>query len=284
MVTDPNTLEMRMTDSNTTSSSTSIMSGVPDIIDRHLGLIGHDTRLRLRSKAACRALSGKPPAGFLPERLIDDSLEAIIANRAVVPLSRLPSQQNWRFEKKLKIAPHSKSLEKTLEKAIARSSDEHWANQVPTASGLANGRNDRHRNVDLVHRVTPGAFEFIELKVESDTPPYAAIEALLYGVLYMYARLNLMPGPKALSPIMSASHVSLQVLAPCAYYQGCNFDWLQLALNDGLKNVTERRFAGKLHMDFAFTTFEENFAWPCNEGDLVRIMADRQPVNWPQSD
>jgi hypothetical protein len=89
--------------------------------------------------------------------------------------------ENWRFAKKTYIADRNTSPEKTLEKTIAKITDADWVNQVPTASGLWNASADTHRNIDLVHRLGPKQYEFIELKVETDTPLKAAMESLIYG-------------------------------------------------------------------------------------------------------
>src|SRR6266849_5979383 len=76
--------------------------------------------------------------------------------------ARKPSPANWRFEPQLHIAEHNKSAEKILEKAIARVLP-GWVNQVPTASGLASSRRDRHRNIDLVHRIDPRPGKLLNL-------------------------------------------------------------------------------------------------------------------------
>lgn len=101
--------------------------------------------------------------------LVGDMLAQIERNWQVSPrkLGRLrPSKENWRLEKRLFLASHNASPEKTLEKAIARQED--WYNQIPTASGLFNQHSDKLRNIDLVHQVAPAAYEFVELKVGSN--------------------------------------------------------------------------------------------------------------------
>jgi hypothetical protein len=148
-----------------------IFAGVDDIVERHLGIaeIGA-SQPRFRHLSACQSLNGKPPLAFDATSLIAEVLALLEARLRASGPARTPSAQNWRLEKQLWIAPHNTSGEKTLEKAIARVSGDAWANQVPTASGLINGTNDKHRNLDLVFRRESDGFELIELKMQSDTP------------------------------------------------------------------------------------------------------------------
>ena len=85
------------------------------------------------------------------------------------------------------ISKNNPSLEKQLEKAIVRDLDEEWTNQMPTASGLVTS-GERQRNIDLAHFRGMREFELIELKVESDTPLFAAIEILKNGITYLFSR------------------------------------------------------------------------------------------------
>lgn len=55
-------------------------------------------------------------------------------------------------------------------------------------SRLVNERAQGRRAIDLVHRIAPGHFEFIELKTGSNTPLYAAFEILGYGLSWCLAR------------------------------------------------------------------------------------------------
>src|SRR5690349_862298 len=128
----------------------SICDGIPEIIQAHTA-------------------GPNPDIGALLEAM----LARVEANWAVSPnrlAGKRPSAQNWRFQSMLGIAAHNQSPEKTLEKAIARLvQHDGWVNQVPTASGLFQASRDKSRNIDLVRRVAARSYEFIELKVHSDT-------------------------------------------------------------------------------------------------------------------
>ncbi|MEO8927065.1 MAG: hypothetical protein ABI306_07860 [Caulobacteraceae bacterium] len=258
-----------------------IFAGVDDIAERHLGIADIGTsQPRFRHLSAARRLSGRRPRDFDAAVLIEEVLALLEAKwRASIP-ARTPSVQNWRFEKQLWIAPHNTSGEKTLEKAIARVSGDAWANQVPTASGLINGSNDKHRNLDLVFRRQAGGFELIELKYRSDTPLFAAVEALLYGVLYLFSQLHYPRGSIAQGYLLDAPTAHLQVLAPAEYYLGYNFDWLQTEITRGLERVVADRRNFPATMDFAFTTFPAKFTWPCPDDTLRLALENRQPAVW----
>jgi hypothetical protein len=250
-----------------------ILAGIEDILGRHLGVAN------VRTRSTCNKLSDAPPPGFDAASLIEDILARIETNKLASNGAKKRSAQNWRFEKQLKIAETNSSPEKTLEKAMARLTGDDWANQVPTASGLVNGTNDRHRNLDLVFRVSRDRFEFIELKVDSDTPLYAAMEVLQYGILYLAWRLNGWQTEARGTPLLAAKTVHLRVLAPLAYYRNFQLDWLERALTAGLQTAIAKR-PSLPAMDFKFVAFTDSFDWPCPDHALLGALEGRRPVQW----
>jgi hypothetical protein len=75
----------------------------------------------------------------------------------------------------------------------------------------------------LIHRCEEGVYELIELKVESNTPLYAAMEILQNAVLYIFyrERKKELEGEVAEpKDILRATVIHLRVLAPCNYYEG----------------------------------------------------------------
>jgi hypothetical protein len=264
------------------SSAAGILAGVDDIIERHLGIATIGTRQpRFGHLTACRALSGHPPPAFDAISLVEDALTKIDENWRAAGGRRKASAQNWRFEKQLEIAAGNPSREKTLEKAIARLAGDQWANQVPTASGLVNGRSDRQRNLDLVFEASPDRFEFIELKLECDTPLYAAIEMFQYGALYIFSRLNSQHLFARAHFLLEAKALQLRILAPLEYYRSYRFDWLEAALTTGLQAALDRRRGLLESIDFRFNAFPDGFRWPCGDDALLASLAQRGPVRWP---
>ena len=150
-------------------SEPSILARVDDVIDEALGL--KDSRFKYKHKKACQLLSEGIGPAFDAKALIGNILAQVKRNR---DQTRLPSDKNWRWEKHLEIDSDNRSPEVKLERQIVRSSGNDWVNQVPVASGLA-GSGDRRRAIDLVHRCGNGWYEFIELKVGSDTPLFGAM-------------------------------------------------------------------------------------------------------------
>jgi hypothetical protein len=189
-----------------------------------------------------------------------------------------PSPQNWRFRPMLAIAAHNPSPEKTLEKAIvATAPDASWANQVPTASGLYEAHRDRHRNIDLVRRRGPGAYDWIELKVGSDTPSYAATEVLQYAALYTFARRHYTDAERAQHELLQAQTIHLRVLAPDDYYRRGPVTALERSINRGLAAFCAAE-ALEWTMDFAFLAFPARFVWPCGAAELQAALGDIHPV------
>jgi hypothetical protein len=174
--------------------------------------------------------------------------------RRVGAIRRAASSENWRWEKKTYISENNRSKEKTLEKEIARVSDESWVNQVPTLSGVISTTAERHCNIDLVHRSADSEFEFIELKVDSDTAMFAAFEILKYGAVYVFSRNHASElGYDPAKVLLKARRIMLCVLAPKQYYEPFNLDWLERELSRGLRDLG----LSNVDMDFRFEHFGE---------------------------
>ncbi len=89
-------------------------------------------------------------------------------------------------------------------------------NQIPTASGLTQA-NESFRTIDIVERLDPQSYRFIELKVESDTPSYAAVELMLYGILYVQCRKHWSFAFET-RELMDAKSIELAVMAPEPFF------------------------------------------------------------------
>ena len=155
---------------------------------------------------------------------------------------------------KTNINPNNPSRETRLEREIVQLDQNAWFNQIPVASGVLGSREDKRCAVDLIHHYrTPTGKEhyaLIELKVESDTPLYAAFEVLRYGLLYLVSRSSKLEdySPKRL-PLFAADGIHLRVLAPRKFYEGSKLGWLEQSLSQGV-NIFARKF--EIEMDFAF--------------------------------
>jgi hypothetical protein len=193
--------------------------------------------------------------------------------------SRRPSQENWRLKKMPAISANNRSPEKRLEKAIVQDLGDEWTNQMPTASGLVTS-GERQRNIDLVHRRNLREFEFIELKVESDTPLFAAMEILKNGMTYLYSRRHRdrLGYQESKHAPLWADVVHLRVLAPIGYFHRYNLGWLERFLNQSLGALVDPMLDGSLHMDFGFERFSRSFERDVRGANLVREMALRKPA------
>jgi hypothetical protein len=232
-----------------------------------------------KHRAAALALSQRqtPITGtdkFFTEvlhRLDLDWLEAKQTSRSS------PSTQNWRWKRHLETAPHNPSPEVTLERAIVRAMGDNWSNQMPTASGVMSPHSDKRSCVDLVECESPTTYSLVELKVGSDTPLYAAVECVLYGLLLLWSkkRQKDLGYDANLQPVLNATKVRLVVLAEEGYYEKFNLSQLSNTLNASL-----RAFASNMHMNlsFGFEAFPFSINAATETGRIKRCMEERREI------
>ena len=122
---------------------------------------------------------------------------------------------------------------------------------MPTASGLTGPATDKRAAVDLVFREDPTTYSLVELKVNSDTPLFAAIEILKYGMLFVWSKNNqeTLGYDTEQQPILAADTVTLATLAPPEYYSQFNLANVAAALNDGVVEFGNR-YGLSLRFDF----------------------------------
>jgi hypothetical protein len=180
------------------------------------------------------------------------------------------SEQNWRFTKNKGSDPGNGSKEVQYERRLVSIPEDvwpdskNWANQVPVASGLAGANCDRRRCIDVVHKRGDCEYDFIELKIDSNTPLYAAMEILVYGILYVFYResdcLLEYRYNHEQENMLLADSIHLMVAAPSRYYSDAYRDvrntkvdlsWLEPSLNRALAQfLAKSEFQFK--MDFKF--------------------------------
>ena len=252
-------------------------TGIFDSYSRRLASAIGCTDLRHRSASFPRGLrDGRE----LVRHLFDDlkkSLDAALAG----PDYR-PSTENFRwFKPQLTISDANRSQEVTLERALVgaccRLGRTDWANQVPLVSGLAGPRAYKRRAIDLVRKISDGQFEFVELKIGSDTPLYAAAEIVLYGLLWLHARHRGGEHSRSINPILDAGSIELSVLAPSAFYRQSDTGGISALFNSGLAALAH---CHGVKISLKFTAFPDAFTWPAavEDEDLVRLFDNRRPV------
>ena len=232
---------------------------------------------RYEHKRSCIALGREPPNPFDGYGLVAAIYNRIERNLMCRP-DRKPSLENWNLCSDNRLNPKSdnikknknKSNEVTLERAIVEKWPTKWTYQMPVASGLFSSSSDKRRAIDLVHSKNNGQFDFVELKIQSDTPLYAAMEIVGYGLIYLASRLDMAKNLGYVSealPVLKASGITLCVLAPKDYYEDYSLKWLQTAINDGLRKLDK----GNLQMDFRF----EKFLFPWNHDMSASNLSER---------
>lgn len=235
----------------------SLFGGVPAAVNRVLGLgegsYGHRKEF-LRLGDALTELQGMEVAEAV-FREIERQFDGVAPSAG-----KRPSFENWRRK------PHTDprrtptdsevGLERRLVKARLTGD---WWNQVPIASGLGLGR---RCSIDLVHERDPDSYDFVELKVRSNNPIFAAVEILQYGFVWLLSRANrhrlgYLPGD---APLLAARNVRLCVLAPYRFYDGFDLRVFERGLSRKVEEI-----AGSYQATMAFRFFA--FDWPPDDAD-----------------
>ena len=257
-----------------------IVASLDNEIDAFFGL----DRLGLshQKKTACVLLC-KEPSRRDGAELVRRLLDRIVENRSALTEAGLAARGNelWRWKKNTSLSLANTSLEVRIEKAIVRLLGDTWTNQVPAASGLSEDAEQR-RSVDIVHRHDPKEFAFIELKAlrpgetsrGDQTPLFAAMEVLKYGLLFLYCKKHrdlLFPGCIEHRPILKANRVNLEVLMTANCYLHSEkrgpfrIGWLSCLIADGLHELNEYQMLmnceSRVHFDFSFRQFPGSFVW-----------------------
>ena len=252
-------------------------------IDEFFGLDG--VGLSHQDKKACLLLCDEQPQNDGAE-LVRRLLDRIAQNRSALTEAGRAARgsQAWRWEKNTSLSRDNKSIEVRIERAVARLLDDDWVNQVPAASGLTDG-DEQRRSMDIVHRRNAVEFDFIELKAlrpgerssGHQTPLSAAMELLKYGLIFLYCKDNrkvLYPDTTVARPVLEAETVHLEVLATPNCYRRTErtepfrIDWLNQVVVSGLMELNRRPDAA-VSFDFAFTQFPESFVWTDSDHDQL---------------
>jgi hypothetical protein len=230
--------------------SRSILDGVDNVICAHLGIPANGG---YSSRTVCLSLSRTPPQTLDGDGLVAALAQSIEDNwRQSGFQGPLRSREIWRFERMCGVAPKNASRETLFEKKIAElDRSGTWANQIPASSGLMVGSRDKKRNIDLGHRIDARQFEFIELKIIDKTPLHAALQTLMYGMLYLFYKDNF-PVKTHNALLLGAEKIELKVVAPEEYYQDCHLRWLEFHLDSGIR---KRGAGSNTAMSFSFEAF-----------------------------
>lgn len=241
------------------TTESGLFEGINEIINHALDVANYRTR------SAALQLAKDRNRDIDGERLVADIFERLSANWSKVNarLVRKPSAENFRwFKPKKQIGQANTSPEVTLERAFISgclaAGRTDWSNQVPLISGVAGSRAYKRWAIDLVHK-RPDGFEFVELKIDSDTPLSATMQVMQYGMLWLLSRNDRHRLGYGGNPILEAPALHLSVLAPLKFYERVRNDQLARAIGTGLSVL------GRPHgvtLSFSQTAFPASFQWP----------------------
>ena len=198
----------------------SILTGIDELVDSWLEVGPKGTPPHYRHRAAANELTRRETPITGTRAFLEASYARIHANwlAAIDAGYTNPSKENWRWKRHRSLGADNSSPELKLERAIVNACGENWSNQMPTASGLTGPAADKRAAVDLVLREEPTDYSLIELKVNSDTPLFAAVEIVKYGLLFVWSKVNQddLNYEQKLQPVLAANTVMLSVLAPAS--------------------------------------------------------------------
>lgn len=261
--------------SSNNDQSRSILNGTEEIINDWLWP-------DYKTQTACNLLSGNFPERLNGCLLISQIYAQIERNWRNRDYDGEPSSENWRLNPQPNIDEANPSQEKQIEKKIVTIPVEGWVNQVPVASGLTGPHAMKKACLDLVHILGENSYEFIELKVKDKHPLYAAMEVIQYGIIYLFARENLLEYYEN-KPLIKAASIGLRVLAPQTYYEHkkhglYKFEKLEGILSDSIAHLAGS-FDSGLNMNFKFTSFPTEFKWPgCTDDELRKALQEVGPL------
>ena len=261
-----------------------ILKGIGHVIDKVLGVEAGGAP-HYKHLESCRQLSDRPIENFDGAAFVESIYRELENNWT----GGKGSAQNWRWEPrptltKGKEGAGHKGAEVPFERTIAILSEMRhfglknvWTNQMPVASKLTDEREGR-RAIDLVHRCGDGIYDFIELKLPGDNgnenPLAAAIEVLIYGLLYVFSRVHIKEleyDPVKMEVLSDTTRqINLLVVAPQKFYvdrhkPGHNYDfgWFQQSLNRGLAASLKATHPNLgLSMSFQFEAIDDHFLKP----------------------
>lgn len=228
----------------------SLFNGVRERVAGELNLrsLNHRADVRAHRFSPLTASQGRQVAESVFS-VVRSNAEAHLASRAISGKPRSPSGENWRMTSPgthCDEANHDREV--GLERAIVRAFHEvgnmNWWNQVPVASGLFGATAGKRRAIDLVRRRDAATFDFIELKLNSNTPLFAAVELLEYGCAWYFSRMNLTEfgysSASVEASLLGASRIHLSVLAPDAFYCGATYEEFGCGIAAALDSLAER--------------------------------------------
>lgn len=256
----------------------SILTGVGSLVDDWLEINpkGKPPYYRHRSAALHLSRRKKPITGT--RDFLEDSYTRFHDNWPAAGYSKPPSKENWRWKRHLELSPANASPELILERGIVNACGDDWSNQMPTASGLTGPTTGKRAAVDLVHRHDAKTYSLIELKVNSDNPLFAAIEILMYGLLFVWSKNNLeqLGYDEQTQPVLAANNVMLSVLAPRSYYSDFDLTIFAANLNSGLDEFGTRH---GVTLGFEFRALGTDCT-PDATPELIRSAINNRRVVW----
>ena len=238
-------------------AANSLFQGVDGEANRILGTSDY------RRGPEARALLATPPGRTQGADLAAAAFAIVSRNfsESLSSPARRISKENWRTH-----SPHTEYaanntspetlLERGLVKACVDAGRKDWWNQVPIASGLVSSTAGRRRAIDLVHERCCHAFDFVELKVESDSPIYAAIEVMQYGIVWLLTRQAKVALGYTAGTLLDGDEANLSVLAPTDFYGNAQLTAFQNGVSDSLRNISRSSGA---RMSFRFEQFRPDF-------------------------
>lgn len=257
----------------------SILAGIGSLVDSWLAIPANGQPPYYRHKSAAIDLSSRRMPITGTTEFLQASYTKIHRNWLTARKDGYfnPSKENWRWKRHLELSVANKSPELRLERAIVAACGEDWSNQMPTASGLVGPAIDKRAAVDLVFRENLASYSLVELKVDSNTPLYAAMEILMYGLLLVWSKEHIedLGYDAEIQPVLGATTVMLGTLAPARFYSNYSLRNVSNALGTGLAEFGE---SFGLKLNFEFSKFGPAYDGGIDPERVLTAVETRNPV------
>jgi hypothetical protein len=257
----------------------SILAGIGSLVDSWLAIPTKGQPPYCRHKSAAIDLSSRRMPITGTTEFLQASYTKIHRNWLTARKDGYfnPSKENWRWKRHLELSVANKSPELRLERAIVAACGENWSNQMPTASELVGPAIDKRAAVDLVFRESLTSYSLMELKVGSNTPLFAAIEILMYGLLLVWSKEHMeeLGYEVQRQPVLGATTIMLGTLAPARYYSTYSLQNIGNSLSNGLAKFGEN-FG--LELNFEFSKFGPAYSGGLDPEYVRTAVETRRPV------
>ncbi|MCH2169207.1 hypothetical protein MK489_00370 [Myxococcota bacterium] len=246
-------------------------TGIDESIDSCLGVAIPDRPARYRGRAASKRLSGAPPRGLEPGKLVGELAARIELNSRA--LATHAPDLGWRSIASIRdTADHMIPLAA----AVLRCASNQWM----VLQGADDGSFDGEAPLILAERCSERSWKLIVLGREEETPIVPAMRILEFGLVLRQLSLSTVRHfESSVTRELCESHaIDLRVLAERGTYVGYSFEWLAEAISLGLENLCALPGQIAPRMTYGFEVLPANYSVRGGDREIMSFLERRTPI------